>query len=343
MAQCVVIYFSPVAFYKCRNQQDKRALRLMKVRHQAAYNLEIVAGGDDYLRGSNQFIGMNFLSPKYLDSLAEMRIGKKYLSDHPGTEVEIKPFYDGNVYYMFTKKVYQDIRLVGAPPSSIGKFGADTDNWMWPRHTGDFSVFRIYADANGNPAKYSPGNVPLHPKRWFKISIKGVEENDYAMIMGFPGRTNKYYTSCPPAATLIFTLSIANSGVFNQKNSNVTKYPSLCASRIKFTTDRVAKVVSIANVSPIEISSLTLLYIIRLASTATAILLALKGESPFAISSELTNSLHFSISGKMVNEAVVFPAPLHPAIMYKYGTTFFTSVLTLQIYAIDFYVVLFLC
>jgi len=138
---------------------------------------------------------MNFLSPKYLDSLAEMRIGKKYLSDHPGTEVEIKPFYDGNVYYMFTKKVYQDIRLVGAPPSSIGKFGADTDNWMWPRHTGDFSVFRIYADANGNPAKYSPGNVPLHPKRWFKISIKGVEENDYAMIMGFPGRTNKYYTS----------------------------------------------------------------------------------------------------------------------------------------------------
>src|SRR5574344_1451373 len=137
---------------------------------------------------------MNFLSPKYLDSLAEMRIGKKYLSDHPGTEVEIKPFYDGNVYYMFTKKVYQDIRLVGAPPSSIGKFGADTDNWMWPRHTGDFSVFRIYADANGNPAKYSPSNVPLHPKRWFKISIKGVEENDYAMIMGFPGRTNKYYT-----------------------------------------------------------------------------------------------------------------------------------------------------
>lgn len=138
---------------------------------------------------------MNFLSPKYLNGLARIRIGEKYLQEHPGTEVEIKPFYDGNVYYMFTKKVYQDIRLVGAPPSSIGKFGADTDNWMWPRHTGDFSVFRVYADANGNPARYSPNNVPLHPKRWFKISIKGVEENDYAMIMGFPGRTNKYYTS----------------------------------------------------------------------------------------------------------------------------------------------------
>ena len=96
---------------------------------------------------------------------------------------------------MFTKKIYSDVRLVGAPPSSIGKFGADTDNWMWPRHTGDFSLFRVYADANGNPAPYSETNVPLRPKRWLKLSLKGVEENDYAMIMGFPGRTNKYYTS----------------------------------------------------------------------------------------------------------------------------------------------------
>ena len=138
---------------------------------------------------------MNFLSPKYLNGLAKAKVGEKFLQDHPGTEVEIKAFYGGNVYYMFTKKIYSDIRLVGAPPSSVGKFGADTDNWMWPRHTGDFSVFRVYADANGNPAEYSESNVPLHPKRWFKISVKGVEEDDYAMMMGFPGRTNKYYTS----------------------------------------------------------------------------------------------------------------------------------------------------
>ena len=138
---------------------------------------------------------MNFLSPKYLNGLAKAKVGEKFLQDNPGTEVEIKAFYGGNVYYMFTKKIYSDIRLVGAPPSSIGKFGADTDNWMWPRHTGDFSVFRVYADANGNPAEYAETNVPLHPKRWFKISIKGVEEDDYAMMMGFPGRTNKYYTS----------------------------------------------------------------------------------------------------------------------------------------------------
>ncbi len=138
---------------------------------------------------------MNFLSPKYLNGLAKAKVEEKFLQDNPGTEVEIKAFYGGNVYYMFTKKIYSDIRLVGAPPSSVGKFGADTDNWMWPRHTGDFSVFRVYADANGNPAEYSESNVPLRPKRWFKISVKGVEKDDYAMMMGFPGRTNKYYTS----------------------------------------------------------------------------------------------------------------------------------------------------
>lgn len=138
---------------------------------------------------------MNFLSPKYLNGLAKARVGEAFLKNNPGTSVEIRAFYGGNVYYMFTKKTYSDVRLVGAPPSSVGKFGADTDNWMWPRHTGDFSVFRIYADANGNPAEYAESNVPLRPKRWLKLSLQGVQENDYAMIMGFPGRTNKYYTS----------------------------------------------------------------------------------------------------------------------------------------------------
>ncbi len=138
---------------------------------------------------------MDYLSPSFLNKLAKQKVGVKFLQDNPGTEVEIKPFFGGNQYYMFTKKVYSDVRLVGTPPSSIGKFGADTDNWMWPRHTGDFSVFRVYADKDGNPAPYSEQNVPLHPKRWMKISIKGFRENDFAMIMGFPGRTNKYYTS----------------------------------------------------------------------------------------------------------------------------------------------------
>ena len=149
----------------------------------------------DYVRTELKKItdpnSMEFLSAKYLNGLAKAKVGEKFLQDNPGTEVEIKAFYGGNKYYMFTKKIYSDVR----PPSSIGKFGADTDNWMWPRHTGDFSLFRVYADANGNPAPYSETNVPLRPKRWLKLSLKGVEENDYAMIMGFPGRTNKYYTS----------------------------------------------------------------------------------------------------------------------------------------------------
>ncbi|MGL5318854.1 MAG: S46 family peptidase [Bacteroidales bacterium] len=138
---------------------------------------------------------MNFLSPKYLNGLAKVKYGADKLNASKGIELEIKPFFGGNKYYMFTKKVYSDVRLVGAPPSSIGKFGADTDNWMWPRHTGDFSLFRVYADVNGQPAAYSPNNVPLRPKKYFKISMKGVQPNDYAMIMGFPGTTNKFYTS----------------------------------------------------------------------------------------------------------------------------------------------------
>lgn len=137
--------------------------------------------------------GMEYLSPAFLRSVARKRVGDNFLKDHPGTEVEIRPFYNGNKYLMFTKKVYSDIRFVGAPPSAIGKFGADTDNWKYPRHAGDISIFRIYADANGNPAPYSESNVPLKPKRWFNISTDGIQRDDFAMIMGFPGRTNHFF------------------------------------------------------------------------------------------------------------------------------------------------------
>ncbi|MDL2256081.1 S46 family peptidase [Parabacteroides sp. OttesenSCG-928-K15] len=140
-------------------------------------------------------LSMNFMSPRFLNQLAREKVGEAFLNNNTGTSVEIRPFYGGNQYYMFTKKTYSDVRLVGAPPSSIGKFGADTDNWMWPRHTGDFSVFRVYADANGNPATYAENNVPLRVKKWLQISLKGVQENDYAMMIGFPGTTKKYYTS----------------------------------------------------------------------------------------------------------------------------------------------------
>ena len=110
-------------------------------------------------------------------------------------DVIVKDFFEGNEYYLLVYETYKDIRLVGAPPSSIGKFGGDTDNWMWPRHTGDFSLFRIYTAPDGSPAKYSEENIPLKPKHYLPISIKGVEQNDFAMIWGFPGETDRFLTS----------------------------------------------------------------------------------------------------------------------------------------------------
>jgi hypothetical protein len=113
----------------------------------------------------------------------------------PGYEGKVKSFYYDNEYILMVYQVFTDIRLVGTPPESVGKFGGDTDNWMWPRHTGDFSIFRIYADANNNPAEYSPANKPYTPKHFLPISLKGVKQNDFSFIMGFPGRTQRYLTS----------------------------------------------------------------------------------------------------------------------------------------------------
>jgi hypothetical protein len=109
--------------------------------------------------------------------------------------VMIRTFFEGNQYMLFVTESFEDIRLVGAPPSSIGKFGSDTDNWVWPRHTGDFSLFRIYADKNNRPAKYSKDNVPYTPKHFLPVSINGVEQNDFTMVYGYPGRTQEYLPS----------------------------------------------------------------------------------------------------------------------------------------------------
>lgn len=106
--------------------------------------------------------------------------------------VSVRPFFQGNEYYYFVYQDYTDVRLVGTPPESVGKFGGDTDNWEWPRQTGDFSMFRVYADKEGNPATYSKENVPLQPKHYLPVSIKGVKENDFAMILGYPGKTNRW-------------------------------------------------------------------------------------------------------------------------------------------------------
>ena len=131
----------------------------------------------------------------FLNKLAKEELEKSDLKGKPGIEPLALPFYAGNKYYLIYYKVYSDIRMVAAPPSSVGKFGGETDNWMWPRHTGDFSMFRIYADKNGEPAEYSADNVPLKTPKYLSISIKDLDEGDYAMIMGFPGSTERYLTA----------------------------------------------------------------------------------------------------------------------------------------------------
>ncbi len=127
------------------------------------------------------------------EDAAKAEYQKKYASDY--YDIQVKPFFEGNAYYLMVYMKYEDVRMVGTPPDAIGKFGGDTDNWMWPRHTCDFSVFRVYTDRNGNPAQYSADNVPMRPKHHLAVSISGYKEGDFAMVMGFPGTTQRYSTS----------------------------------------------------------------------------------------------------------------------------------------------------
>ena len=136
-------------------------------------------------------VRMEDISDKVLASLHDgmsEREGGRYL-------VHTKSYFEGNEYYMLVYEEYKDVRLVGTPPESIGKFGADADNWMWPRHTGDFSIFRVYMSPDGKPAEYSENNVPLKPKHYLPVSIAGIEKDDYAMIMGYPGSTSRFMPS----------------------------------------------------------------------------------------------------------------------------------------------------
>ena len=135
------------------------------------------------------------LTAPFLGKLAKEELEKSDLKGKPGIEVRALPFYAGNKFYLFYYKVYSDVRMVAAPPSSVGKFGGETDNWMWPRHTGDFSLFRIYAGKDGQPAAYNPDNVPLQVKKHLTISLAGYREGDFTFVMGFPGRNWRYMIS----------------------------------------------------------------------------------------------------------------------------------------------------
>jgi hypothetical protein len=139
----------------------------------------------------------NSMSQKVRDSViqANNKVIVKEATKGTHYSAQVKPFYGGNHFYMFVTETYTDVRLVGAPPSNIGNFGGDTDNWMWPRHTGDFSMFRIYAGKDNKPAEYSKENVPYHPAKHLTISLKGIKEGDFTFVYGFPGTTQEYLPS----------------------------------------------------------------------------------------------------------------------------------------------------
>jgi hypothetical protein len=158
-------------------------------------------------------------------------------------QVIIRPFYDGNQYFAFITTIYRDVRLVGAPPESIGKFGSDTDNWVWPRHTGDFSLFRIYAGKDNKPADYSPDNVPYVPKHFLPVSMDGVSEGDFTMVFGFPGKTNQYLPSSA-VQQLVQTLNPAKIAIRDKALKITDKYMrSDEATKIKYAS----KYATIAN------------------------------------------------------------------------------------------------
>ena len=138
--------------------------------------------------------------------MAAMTAIEKEAKGNSNYETRVRPLFEANTFYLFVTETFKDVRLVGAPPQSIGKFGGEADNWMWPRHTGDFSMFRIYCAPDGKPAEYAKENIPFHPKHYLPVSLGGEKMNDFTMIMGYPGRTNRYLTSFG----LKYTMDVVN-------------------------------------------------------------------------------------------------------------------------------------
>ena len=184
-----------------------------------------------------------------IDSISE--IITKEATEGTHFSAQVQPMFEGNQFFLFVYTIYQDVRLVGAPPQSMGKFGGDTDNWMWPRHTADFSMFRIYTAPDGSPAPYSEENVPLKPKHYLPVSAKGVQDGDFAMIMGFPGTTERYITSFGLANTMDITntiryevrtdkLAVMREGMEKDQKTRIqyaSKYAS-CANYWKYSNEQ---------------------------------------------------------------------------------------------------------
>jgi hypothetical protein len=160
-----------------------------------------------------------------------------------GLDVSVRSFYHGNQYYLLYNQVFKDIRLVGAPPSNIGKFGGDTDNWMWPRHTGDFSVFRIYVGKDGKPAEYHPDNVPYKPAYHLPISLKGVDEGDFTFVFGYPARTSQYL----PSYAVELITEFSNPQKVNLRGTRLDIFKKYANSNPNVRIQYAAKDASVAN------------------------------------------------------------------------------------------------
>jgi hypothetical protein len=189
------------------------------------------------------------ISPEMSESQRQDKIAANYqlltTSATSGTHYDafIKSFFYGNQYLLYIVEEFKDVRLVGTPPNSIGKFGADADNWMWPRHTGDFSVFRIYANSENKPAAYSPDNKPFRPRNFFQISLKGIKENDFTMVYGFPGRTQQFI----PSFGVDYVVNISNPVKIQMREKNLTIIDAAMKSSDKIRIQYSARQANIAN------------------------------------------------------------------------------------------------
>ncbi len=189
------------------------------------------------------------VSPEMPEGMRQLQIDQNIAAVRQAAQREswqetlVRPFFHGNQYYLFVTETYRDVRLVGAPPAAVGSFGKDTDNWVWPRHTGDFSLFRIYADRNNRPAEYSPDNVPFKPRHFLPISLDGVEEGDFTLVFGFPGATNAYL----PAIAVEQTIEVINPARIAVRDKTLAVYDEAMRGDAQIRLQYVSKQARLAN------------------------------------------------------------------------------------------------
>ncbi len=216
-----------------RNEElPNRGLRVSFLEYMEDVTEKVMLGTEG-LEGENELEKMN----------KNTAIIIKEAADEGKFKAVVKPLFYGNQYFLYVYKVYKDVRLVGAPPTAIGKFGGDTDNWMWPRQTGDFSLFRIYADKNNEPAEYSEDNVPYQPKKYFPVSMKGVEKDDFTMVFGNPGSTTQYW----PFQAVDLTMNQRNPDRIMLRDKKLKIIGSDMQSDPKIRIQYAAKYASISN------------------------------------------------------------------------------------------------